>query len=160
MQKIATLYLRIALGAGFFIIGADRLGFWGPYGKPWISWGDWRHFSAYAHQLMSFLPYNVAEVLAVIATIVEVTCGLLLIFGLLTRWAAYACSALTLCFAIAMAITGGITSPINYSVFSVSAACLLLAVQPAYPWSLDALRSTKAASSSQLRTGTEKRAVV
>jgi uncharacterized membrane protein YphA (DoxX/SURF4 family) len=155
MRNLPQLYLRIALGAGFFIIGLDRLGAWGPYGKPWVSWGDWHHFSAYAHQLMNFLPYTLAEVLAVVATIVEITGGFLLITGLLTRWAAYACSALTLCFAIAMAISGGIMSPINYSVFSVSAACLLLATQPSYPWSLDALISTKAASSSQLLTGVE-----
>ena len=42
-----------------------------------------------------------------------------------------------------MAISGGITSPINYSVFTVSAACLLLAIQPAYRWSLDALIARK-----------------
>jgi len=156
MQKIATLYIRIAAGTGFFLLG---LGAWGPYGRSWVSWGDWHHFSAYAHQVMNFLPYNLAEILAVIATIVEITGGALLIIGLLTRWAAYACSALTLCFAIAMAISGGIMSPIGYSVFTVSAACLLLTVQPTYPYSLDALISTRAASSSQLRTKTPERAV-
>jgi hypothetical protein len=41
-----------------------------------------------------------------------------------------------------MSIANGITSPLGYSVFTVSAASLLLALQPAYRWSLDQFRST------------------
>jgi hypothetical protein len=59
--------------------------------------------------------------------------------SLLTRWAALACSGVTLCFAIAMTITDGIISPINYSVFTVSAASLLLAAIPEYRYSIDSL---------------------
>lgn len=142
-RSIAQLYLRIALGVGFFVPGIDRLGAWGPYGKPWVSWGDWKHFSAYAHQLMSFLPYGLAEALAILATILEVTIGPLLIAGWLTRWAALASSALTLCFALGMAVSFGIVSPLSYSVFTVSAASLLLALQPDYRWSVDALLTKK-----------------
>ena len=138
-KAIAQLYLRIALGTAFFILGLDRLGVWGPNGKPWVSWGDWKHFSAYAHEVMVFLPGQLAEVLAVIATIAEISIGILLVTGWLTRWAALSGSLLTLCFAIAMAISYGITSPINYSVFTVSAACLLLSTMPAYRWSIDSL---------------------
>ena len=127
------------MGIGFFFFGLDRLGAWGPYGKPWVSWGDWKHFSIRAHQLMSCLPYNVAETFAMIATFIEVTGGLLLIIGLFTRWAAYACSGLAFCFAIAMAITDGITSPMGYSVFTVSAASLLLATLPEYRYSVDGI---------------------
>jgi putative oxidoreductase len=152
LTRFPQLYLRLAAGIGFFFLGLDRLGAWGPYGKPWVSWGSWDHFSPYAHQLMYFLPYSLAEFLAIVATFIEIVGGFLLIIGLFTRWAAYACSVLTLCFAIAMAISRGITSPIDYSVFSVSAACLLLAIQTSYPWSFDALIATRAASSSQLRT--------
>lgn len=137
--SLPQLYFRIAAGAGFFWFGFDRLGAWGPYGKPWVSWGDWHHFSVRAHQLMYFLPYGLAETFAMIATFIEGIGGLLLIIGLFTRYAAYACSFMTLCFALAMAITDGITSPMGYSVFSVSAACWLLAIQPSYRWSLDAL---------------------
>src|ERR1700743_3240378 len=138
-SSLPQLYLRLAMGTGFFILGLDRLGAWGPNGRPWVSWGDWQHFSAYAHQLMSFLPSARAERLAILATIIEIAGGFLLLIGLFTRWAAYACSLMTLCFAIAMTIAGGITSPINYSVFTVSAACWLLAIQPTYRWSTDAL---------------------
>ena len=54
---------------------------------------------------MNFLPYSFAGFLAVIATIVEITGGFLLLTGLFTRWAAYGCSILTFCFAVAMAIS-------------------------------------------------------
>lgn len=153
--SLPQLYLRLALGTGFFLLGLDRLGAWGPYGRSWVSWGDWHHFSAYAHQVMNFLPYTLAEMLAVVATIVEITGGFLLLMGLFTRWAAYACSILTFCFAVAMAISGGITSPIDYSVFSVSAACWLLAIQPSYRWSIDAIMKSKRAESSGLSTYTQ-----
>ena len=137
LPSIAQLYLRIAIGAAYFYFGLDRIGAWGPNGKSWVSWGDWSHFSPYAHQLMFFLPYGLAEAFAVTATIIEVTCGLLLIVGLFTRWAAYAGFGLALSFALCMSFANGITSPLAYSVFTVSAASLLLAQQPVYRWSLD-----------------------
>jgi uncharacterized membrane protein YphA (DoxX/SURF4 family) len=143
MRSIAQLYLRLAMGAGFFILGLDRLGAWGPYGKPWVSWGDWQHFSKRAHELMSFLPYSLAEVFAIIATFVEITGGFFLIIGLFTRWSALACCILTICFSTAMAITDGIMSPVGYSVFTVSAASLLLATLKEYRWSIDALLTQK-----------------
>ena len=137
LQQIAQLYLRISIGSAFAWFGLDRIGAWGPYGKPWISWGDWTHFSTYAHQLMFFLPYRLAEIFAVIATVLEISIGIALILGLFTRVAAFAGCGLALSFAICMSLANGITSPLGYSVFTVSAACLLLAAQPAYRWSLD-----------------------
>ena len=140
LPSIAQLYLRLSLGIAFAYFGLDRLGAWGPNGKPWVSWGDWTHFSAYAHQVMGFLPSGLAEAFAIIATIIEIGCGILLIIGLFTRQAAFASFALALGFALSMAISFGITSPLSYSVFTVSAASLLLALQPGYRWSLDSLR--------------------
>lgn len=143
VKTFPPLYLRLALGAGFFIIGCDRLGVWGPYGKPWVSWGDWKHFSAYAHQVMGFLPGGLAEALAILATAAEITFGILLLLGLFTRTAAFGSGVLTACFAVSMAISFGIISPINYSVFTVSAASFLLSVQPSDRWSLDALLKSR-----------------
>jgi len=142
-KAITQLYLRLAMGSGFTVLGLDRLGAWGPNGKPWVSWGDWRHFSAYAHEVMGFLPGGLAEILAVLATIAEISIGILLLLGLFTRQAAIGSGVLTASFAVAMAISYGITSPINYSVFTVSAASFLLSVQPGYRWSIDALISKK-----------------
>jgi len=148
LRNIAQLYLRLAIGAGFFWFGLDRLGAWGPYGKPWVSWGDWKHFSPRAHALMHFLPYNLAEIFAVIATCMEIGGGFLLIIGLRTRWAAFACSGLALCFATAMSVNDGIVSPLGYSVFTVSAASLLLATMPDYRWSFDWLLKRRKAVTS------------
>jgi uncharacterized membrane protein YphA (DoxX/SURF4 family) len=89
---------------------------------------------------MYFLPSGLAEAFAIIATITEISCGILLTLGLLTRWAAFASCGLAFCFALFMSIADGVTSPLGYSVFTVSAASLLLALQPAYRWSLDELR--------------------
>jgi putative oxidoreductase len=137
MQDFAQLYLRLSIGSAFAFFGLDRIGAWGPYGKPWVSWGDWAHFSPRAHQLMFFLPYGLAETFAVIATILEISVGILLILGLFTRQASFVSCGLAFSFALCMAIADGITSPLGYSVFTVSAASLLLALQPAYRWSLD-----------------------
>ncbi|HEY4288675.1 MAG TPA: DoxX family protein [Puia sp.] len=143
LKHIAQLYLRLALGIGFTLPGLDRFGFWGPNGRPWVSWGDWAHFSAYAREVMGFLPGQFANSLAVIATVAEIAIGILLLLGWFTRGAAIGSAILTLCFAIAMAISYGINSPINYSVFTVSAASLLLSTQPTHRWSLDALFDKK-----------------
>jgi uncharacterized membrane protein YphA (DoxX/SURF4 family) len=143
LRQLAQLYLRLTMGIGFFVLGLDRLGAWGPNGSPGVSWGDWKHFSPYAHHLMSYLPYNLAEAFAMIATFVEVTGGFLLVIGLFTKQASFACSGLTLCFAIAMSIADGITSPMDYSVFTVSAAGLLLASLGEYRYSLDNLIAKK-----------------
>ena len=140
MQKISPyiqLYLRIALGAGYLTLGLDRLGVWGKYGQPGISWGDWKHFMIYASDVMRFLPYSVAAIFAVIATIAEITFGALLLIGKWTRIAAIGSGFLTLFFGISMAISHGITDPIGYSVFTVSAASFLLATVDRYRWGID-----------------------
>ncbi len=46
-----------AVGVGhttYLVPGLDRLGAWGPPGGKQVSWGDWSHFTAYAHQVMFF----------------------------------------------------------------------------------------------------------
>lgn len=139
----AQLYVRLALGITYLVPGLDRLGAWGPPGASQVSWGDWSHFSAYAHQVMFFLPNGLAEVLAIIATICEIVFGVLLLVGLFTRWVAIGSGLLLLFFALSMAVAFGITSPLNYSVFTASAASFLLAAIPAYQWSIDARRSVQ-----------------
>lgn len=44
---------------------------------------------------------------------------------------------LTLLFATAMTIALGVQQPLNYSVFTASAASFLLATLPGYRWSVD-----------------------
>jgi len=138
-QPYIQLYLRLALGTGYLKLGLDRLGCWGPYGKTFVSWGDWTHFMEYAKQLMSFLPASLVTVFAIAATIAEILSGTLLLIGKWTRLAAIASGLLSFLFAIAMAISNGLQDPIGYSVFTVSAASFLLATLPVYKWSVDNL---------------------
>jgi len=139
LQSYIQLYLRLALSTGYLKLGLDRLGCWGPYGKPFVSWGDWTHFMEYARQVMRFLPASLITVFAVAATIAEILSGTLLLIGKWTRLAAIGSGVLSFLFAIAMAISNGLQDPIGYSVFTVSAASFLLATMPAYKWSADNL---------------------
>lgn len=136
-QSYIQLYLRLALSTGYLKLGLDRLGCWGPYGKTFVSWGDWTHFMDYAKQVMSFLPASLVPVFAIAATIAEILSGTLLLIGKWTRLAAMASGVLSLLFGIAMAISNGLQDPIGYSVFTVSAASFLLATLPVYKWSVD-----------------------
>jgi putative oxidoreductase len=137
--KFPALYLRIAIGSAYLWEVADRFGMLGTHGSPHVGWGDWAHFLDAARQVMSFLPASITPLLATIATIGEATFGLLIIIGLFTRVAAIGSGLLSLCFALAMAISAGIDSPLGYSVFTVSAASFLLATLPRYFFSLDEL---------------------
>jgi hypothetical protein len=68
-----------------------------------------------------------APLLALAATIAETTLGILLIAGFKPRWTGLASAILLALFGIAMTISGGIKSALHASVFSASAAALLLA---------------------------------
>jgi putative oxidoreductase len=149
-SKLPSLYLRAAIGSAYLWEVADRLGILGPNGKPHVGWGDWPHFITYARQVMSFLPANVVPVFATLATIGEAVFGLLILGGLFTRMAAIGSSILSFCFAVSMVISFGIDSPLGYSVFTLSAASLLLATLPQYEWSIDSWLSRK--SSNKLST--------
>jgi putative oxidoreductase len=50
--NFAQLYLRLALGIGFLIPVADRLGWLGPAGQHNISWGNWGNFVKYTNALL------------------------------------------------------------------------------------------------------------
>lgn len=85
LRPLAQAFLRLALGVGFISPVLDRFGLWGPPGYPNVGWGNWEHFSNYAHNLMFFLPSGAAEFLAISATLAEVVLALLLIVGFKTR---------------------------------------------------------------------------
>lgn len=139
LQSCCQLYLRIALAIAYLKLGLDRLGFWGPNGRPFVSWGDWKHFMQYANEVMGFLPSSLIEVFAVGATVAEIVFGILLLIGKWTRFAAIGSGVLTFLFAVSMAVSNGIQGAIGYSVFTVSAASFILATIPCYEWSIDNL---------------------
>jgi putative oxidoreductase len=64
---------------------------------------------------------------------------LALVVGVQTRLAALASGGLLGLFALAMTVSMGVKSALNYSVFSASAGALLLAISASDPWTLEAL---------------------
>jgi putative oxidoreductase len=74
------------------------------------------------------MPASTIPFLAWAATAAEFSLGLALVLGVWLRWAALRSSLLLLLFGTAMAISFGIKSPLDYSVFSASAGALVLAL--------------------------------
>jgi putative oxidoreductase len=126
--KTAEWFLRIALAVTMLSAVGDRFGLWGPLGTPNVSWGDWAHFVGYCAKVNSFLPMSWAPALSWMATVLEILCGVGLIVGWHLRLFAYSTAALLLSFAVAMTISFGIKSPLNFSVFADVAGALLLAL--------------------------------
>ena len=124
LDRWARVYARVALGAAFLSAVAARFGMWGSQ-SGWKNFGD---FEAYTAQVNSFMPAATIPFLAWAATAAETSIGILLILSLWPRRTAFAAAALLAVFATAMAISFGIKSPLDYSVYSASAAALLLAL--------------------------------
>ena len=149
----ATVFVRLAIAAGFLSAVADRFGGWGPAGMPGVAWGNWDAFVAYTGKLTNWLVTDPAltQGTAVAATVLESTLGLLLLIGYQTRYAAVGSGLLLLSFALSMTFSAG--SPkqaLDYSVYVGSAAAFLLATLTHYPYSIDhALSKNKIRPSSR-----------
>ena len=120
-QRLGVLYARFALGAAFLSAVASRFGLWGKYGS------DFASFVSYTAEVNSFMPVSVIPFLAWASTACELSLGIALVVGFRLRWVALGAALLLAVFGTAMAISLGIKSPMDYSVFSASAAALLLA---------------------------------
>ncbi|MGQ3013446.1 MAG: MauE/DoxX family redox-associated membrane protein [Flavobacteriales bacterium] len=138
LQKISQLILRVVLAATFLSAVADRSGCWGAPGEPGVAWGNWENFRVYSNSLNRFVPESAGNVLAIVATLLEVLFALLLLLGFKTRFTALGSAALLGLFACSMSMSLGIKAPFDYSVWTGAAAALLLASLPSYAWSLDA----------------------
>ena len=124
-QAAGVLYARLALGTAFLSAVAGRFGLW----DGTIDLKHFANFIQYAGEVNSFLPRPVIPVVAWAATAAENTLGILLIVGLWPRWVALCSAVLLATFATAMAISFGLKSPRDYSVYSASSAAVLLALQ-------------------------------
>jgi len=122
MHRFAPLYARLALGSAFLSAVAARFGLWRDRGPH-----PFAEFIRYTAEVNSFLPPSFAPFLAIAATIAETTLGIALIAGIKPRWTGIAAAVLLALFGVAMSISGGIKSALDASVFSASAAALLLA---------------------------------
>jgi uncharacterized membrane protein YphA (DoxX/SURF4 family) len=126
VERLGVAYARVALGAAFVSAVADRFGLWGKYG----GWRNFANFEKYTAQVNSFMPASTIPFLAWAATLAELLLGIALIFGIWTQWVARGSAVLLFLFGTAMAISFGIKSPLDYSVFSASAGAFLLSLYP------------------------------
>ena len=137
--KIPQLLLRYALGITFLTPVLDRLGLLGQPGIGNIEWGNWDNFINYTATLMPILDRPLVNTMGAIATVSELLISICLIVGFKTKQAALGASLITLTFIIFMTLSVGIQKPINYGVFTASAAGFLLSFMPNYNYSLDNL---------------------
>ena len=77
---------------------------------------------------IGFMPKTTIPYLAWAATVCETSFGILLILGLWPRWVSLGSAILLAMFGTAMAISLGLKSPMDYSVYSASGAAVLLAL--------------------------------
>ena len=107
-SKLVKLFLRLTISVGFLSAVADRFGFWS---KENSAWGNWENFLNYTKVLNPLVPENLISPVAIIATALEIIFPIfLLVFGL------------------SMAFSVGIKAPLDYSVFTGSAACFALSL--------------------------------
>src|SRR5499433_524557 len=137
LATVSTVLLRLALGISFLSAVADRFGFWGAFGQPNVSWGNYARFLDYTAKLNWFLPAAMIPALAMIATVGETVLGLLLVLGWNTRIVALLSGGLLATFALTMTVALGVKAPLDFSVFSAAAGALLLGVHVDVPFSVD-----------------------
>jgi putative oxidoreductase len=116
-ERAGVVYARVALGAAFLSAVASRFGLW----DKALDLKHFANFIEYTAEVNSFLPRAVIPYVAVVATVCEMSLGILLILGLWPRWVSLASAALLAMFGTAMAISFGLKSPMGYSVFSAKA---------------------------------------
>jgi putative oxidoreductase len=123
-ERPGILYARVALGAAFLSAVGSRFGLW----DKTVDLKHFANFMEYTAEVNSFLPGVVIPYVAVAATVCETSLGILLILGLWPRWVSFLSAVLLTMFGVAMAISFGLKSPMDYSVFSASGAAVLLAL--------------------------------
>jgi uncharacterized membrane protein YphA (DoxX/SURF4 family) len=139
LADFSSIFLRLAPGISFLSAVADRIGLWGTFGQPNVSWGGFPRFVDYTARLNWFLPRATIPTLAVTVTCAETLLGLLLLIGWQTRAAALLSGTLLTIFALAMTLALGVKAPLDFSVFSAAAGAFLLSGCSRFPLSVDEL---------------------
>jgi uncharacterized membrane protein YphA (DoxX/SURF4 family) len=123
LERLILVYARLALASAFLSGIMSRFGWWG----AGVGYGDFAHFVEHTGEVLAFMPPWTIPSFAWAATVAEAVLGVLLVVGAWPRQVALASALLLMTFGAAMAISFGIKSPLDYSVFSASAAALLAA---------------------------------
>ena len=118
---------------------SDRLGFYGNPGGRGVSWGTFERFLGYAAKVNAFAPAWMIPILGTAATVLELLFGVTLLLGLALRRAAFGGAGLLFLFGSAMAISFGIKSPFDYSVFAAMCCALFLGLAGSKRWTVDSL---------------------
>jgi len=138
--NFSQVFLRLALAASLLSAVADRLGIWGPPGATNVSWGDWEHFLAYSNTLNFYVSPQIGNILAILATVLEVVFGVMFLIGYKVRLASWGTFLLMVIFALTMTAALGVKPPLSYSVWTTAGAAALLGSINKYKWSIDNLK--------------------
>jgi len=122
LDRAGVLYARIAIGAAFLSAVASRFGVWDGN----IGLEHFAGFTRYTAEVNAFMPAATVPFLAWAATVAETLLGLALVTGIRLHWVALGSAIVLAVFGTAMAISFGLKSPLDYSVYSASAGALLL----------------------------------
>lgn len=133
--EAAKIYLRLALAAAFLSSVASRFGLWG----EGMGWGNFQNFLDYTAKLNPFVPLKFIPFLGWTATIAETLFAFLLIIGFRLRETAFLSGIMLIFFAVGMSLGFSVKEPLDYSVYTASAACFLLAAFHRSAYSVDAL---------------------
>ena len=125
LERAALHFARLALGAAFLSAVASRFGLW----QGRLDLSRFAAFIQYTGEVNAFLPAALHPILAVAATLAELGLGLALVANFRLRWVAFGSAALLTLFGVAMALSQGIKSPLDYSVFSAASAALHLGLR-------------------------------
>jgi putative oxidoreductase len=108
-------------------------------GERGVSWGTFEQFLGYAAKVNAFAPAWMIPFLGMAATVLELLFGVTLVLGLALRWAAFGSAGLLFLFGSAIAISFGIKSPFDYSVFAAMCCALFLGLAGSNRWTVDSL---------------------
>lgn len=140
MDKVAKVFLRMAIALAFLSAIADRLGLWPKEVSVWGSWGSFVEYTAFINPWFSS---SMFQPIAITVTAAEVIFALCLILGFRTELFAKLSGILLLVFALAMTFSGGFKAALDYSVFTASAAAFALALMKEKYLELDTILSRR-----------------
>lgn len=103
----------------------------------WSRFGNFPGFIRYAESVLSFMPTSSIPLLAVAATICEVSLCVAMLIGFKTRWASAASAVLLLMFATSMVASG--LSQFEWAVYVLAAGAFVLATADATLFGVDAI---------------------